>query len=239
MKKILFSIFYCSILFGNEAQIALEYAILEEMFNNLNSCSNNNFQSCDKISKMPQIIHNNEAKEYINKRCNEKNMAACYTISTITNDFNTKYNSLRLACQNQFELACTYLVSQFENNSNKALKILKQQCDDEKNMNSCIITALYYKGFLDKENALKYSKLACDNSFYNSCLIQSELLISMNEKQKSYNILENTCYKNYEPACFEAANINFKNGNFKISKKFLEHSCMLGNELSCSKINGL
>lgn len=239
MKKILIALCCLNVLYANEAQIALDYAKLESLFNKFTSCSNNNFAACNNALKLTNIKNENEAKKYINDKCKQKNMAACYTISIVADDVYTKYNALRLACQNQFELACTDLVSQFEKNSTKALDILKKQCDNENNLNSCYATAIYYKGFLDLDNALKYSKKACENDFFNSCLLQAKILEDINDKENAYKILEETCYKNYEPACFNAAEINFKNGNFKTSKTFLQYSCKLGNQLACQKLNGL
>lgn len=237
MKKIIFLIFSI-FLFANEAEIALDLAKVNGYFKNIKSCSENDFNGCDNLEDIGKIKYIKEAIEYINEECKAKNMAACYIISTFSDDEYTKYNALRLACQNHFDLACTKLVIDYEKNSTKALKILKNQCDNENNQNSCYATARYYKGFLDKENAIKYSKIACDKGFYNACIFEASVHYENNNIKTAFNILEKTCDKGYEEACFVAANSYLKLSKFKLSKKFLEKSCKLGNKIACQKLNG-
>lgn len=233
MKKILLIIFPL-FLFSSEAKIALDYAKIEQLFANLHKCSNNDFSGC--INKIDNIYNIQEAKSYINERCKEQEMAACYFIFDLAKDEYTKYNALRLACQNGFELACTKAIAIFETNQTKALRILKHQCDNEKNINSCHASAEFLALFQDKENAIKYAEKACKNDFYNSCILQAKLYFELDEKKKTFDILEQTCNEKYEEACFLAANYYLNIGNYKTSRKFLEKSCNLGNKLSCKKL---
>lgn len=237
MKKLIILIFSIFV-YANEAQIALDLAKVNEYLSKISACSNNDFKGCDEANNINKITYIKEAKDYINDECKAKNMAACYTISTFSDDDYTIFNALRLACQNHFELACTKLILNYEQNSTKALKIIKAQCDNENNQNSCYATARYYKGFLDKENAIKYAHIACNKNFFNACIFEASVHLENNDTKKAFNLLEQTCNKGYEEACFAGANAYLNMGKFKLSKKFLEKSCNLGNQISCKKLSG-
>lgn len=237
MKKLLYILIPFA-LFASEAKIALDYVKLEDFFVELKKCSDNDFFACENIKKMSNFEDYDNVKSYTNTKCKEKNMSACYFISMLTDDKYIQYNALRLACQNHFELACTELITRFETNSNKGLKILQNQCDKEKNLNSCYATAQYYSGFLDKDNSIKYAEHTCNEGFYSACILLSNFLINNADEKKAHKVLERTCNKGYEPACFHAANVYLKMGNFKLSKKFLEKSCNLKNQTSCKKLEG-
>lgn len=237
MKKLIIFIFSIFV-YANEAKIALDLAKASEYLSKISACSNNDFSGCDALDNLGKITYINEVKSYINEECKAKNMAACYTISTFSDDDYTIFNALRLACQNHFELACTNLVLNYEKNSTKALKIIKSQCDNENNQNSCYATARYYKAFLDKENAIKYSHIACNKGFYNACIFEASVHLENNDAKRAFDILEQTCNKGYEEACFAGANAYLSMGQFKLSKKYLEKSCKLGNQISCKKLSG-
>lgn len=237
MKKILF-ILITVFLYSNEARIALDYAKTKDFLNESAKCSDSDFSGCENMQKDLKIQNVEEAKKYIKQLCKEQDYSACYTYSQFSEDEYERFNSLRLACQNHFELACTELVLKYQTNKTKALKLLQNQCENENNYNSCHYTALFYKAFLDKNNALKYSDKACDKGFYNSCTIKAQILLEQNEEKSAIKELKDTCNKGYKEACRMGAMIQIRLGNFKDSKKYLEKLCELGDEASCKKLKG-
>lgn len=237
MKKILF-ILITVFLYSNEARIALDYAKTKDFLNESAKCSNSDFSGCENMQKDLKIQNVEEAKKYIKQLCKEQDYSACYAYSNFGENEYERFNSLRLACQNHFELACTHLVLNYQTNKTKALKLLQNQCDSENNYNSCHYTALFYKAFLDKPNALKYASKACDKDFYNSCVLKAQILLELNEEKKALNELKVTCDNGYKEACNIGTIVQLRLGNFKESKKFLEKLCELGDKVACKKLKG-